>query len=61
MAFAEALQVVWEVLAGISALGFVVSLAMKHLPLHTSVDKDWGRATTTEASVDNEMEPMTAV
>lgn len=43
VAFANALQVVWEVMAGISAAGFVISLAMKHLPLHTSVDRDWGR------------------
>lgn len=30
-------------MAGISAAGFVISLVMKHLPLHTSVDRDWGR------------------
>ncbi|KAJ6454453.1 iron permease [Mycena vitilis] len=42
-AFAESLQVLWNVVAGISGLGLLVSLLMKHLPLHTSVDADWGR------------------
>ncbi|KAJ6585313.1 MFS general substrate transporter [Mycena capillaripes] len=42
-AFARSLQVLWNVLAGISGVGFLVSLFMKHLPLHTSVDTDWGR------------------
>ncbi|KAJ6572152.1 iron permease [Mycena capillaripes] len=42
-AFAGSLQVLWNVLAGISGLGLLVSLFMKHLPLHTSVDADWGR------------------
>ncbi|KAF7309858.1 MFS general substrate transporter [Mycena indigotica] len=42
-AFAKSLQVLWNVLAGISGLGLVVSLSMKHLPLHTSVDTEWGR------------------
>ncbi|KAJ6470258.1 iron permease [Mycena vitilis] len=42
-AFAGSLQVLWNVLAGISGVGLLVSLLMKHLPLHTSVDGDWGR------------------
>ncbi|KAI0311002.1 hypothetical protein OF83DRAFT_1032136, partial [Amylostereum chailletii] len=43
-AFAGALKVVWEALAGIAAAGLVVSFAMKHFPLHTYVDSEWGRA-----------------
>ncbi|KAI0051607.1 MFS general substrate transporter [Auriscalpium vulgare] len=42
-AFADALQVVWEVLIAVSALGLLISGMMKHLPLHTSVDSAWGR------------------
>ncbi|KAJ7167213.1 major facilitator superfamily domain-containing protein [Mycena crocata] len=42
-AFAGSLHVLWNVLAGISGIGLLFSLLMKHLPLHTSVDKDWGR------------------
>ncbi|KAF9062261.1 iron permease [Rhodocollybia butyracea] len=42
-AFAISLQVLWNVLAGISGLGLLFSLVMEHLPLHTSVDSHWGR------------------
>ncbi|KAJ6454539.1 major facilitator superfamily domain-containing protein [Mycena vitilis] len=42
-AFAGSLRVLWNVAAGISGLGLLVGLFMKHLPLHTSVDADWGR------------------
>ncbi|KAJ3871631.1 major facilitator superfamily domain-containing protein [Lentinula edodes] len=42
-AFAASLQVLWNVLSGISGLGLLVSLLMEHLPLHTSVDANWGR------------------
>ncbi|KAL0954049.1 hypothetical protein HGRIS_005201 [Hohenbuehelia grisea] len=45
VAFAESLRVVWQVLIGIGAIGLLVSLGMKHLPLHTSVDRDWGMET----------------
>ncbi|KAJ7641547.1 major facilitator superfamily domain-containing protein [Roridomyces roridus] len=41
-AFAGSLQVLWNVIAGVSGLGLLISLAMKHLPLHTSVDSNWG-------------------
>jgi hypothetical protein len=33
VAFASSLQVVWEVFTGIAALGLVISLLMKRLPL----------------------------
>ncbi|KAJ7201832.1 iron permease [Mycena pura] len=42
VAFADSLRVVWQILIGISGLGFSVSLAMKRLPLHTEVDEKWG-------------------
>lgn len=40
-AFADSLQVVWQVMVGIAGLGLVSSLAMKRLPLHTQVDEKW--------------------
>jgi hypothetical protein len=41
-AFASSLRVVWQVMIGVGALGLIVSLAMEHLPLHTSLDEKWG-------------------
>ncbi|TFY81266.1 hypothetical protein EWM64_g2741 [Hericium alpestre] len=41
-AFAGALRVLWQVLIGFGGLGLLVSLGMKGLPLHTSVDRNWG-------------------
>ncbi|KAJ7641535.1 iron permease [Roridomyces roridus] len=52
-AFAGSLQVLWNVLAGISGLGLLISLAMKHLPLHTSVDESWGREGLKEKESDD--------
>lgn len=42
VAFADSLRVYWEVLIGVAAAGLAASLLMKALPLHTSLDKDWG-------------------
>lgn len=39
--FAEAMQIFWRVLIGIGALGFISSLLMKALPLHTALDEDF--------------------
>jgi len=41
-AFADSLRVVWQVLIGVAGIGFLSSLAMKHLPLHTNTDENWG-------------------
>ena len=41
VAFAGSLAVLWRVLAAISGGGFVVSLFMKGLPLHDTLDEDW--------------------
>lgn len=41
-AFAESVAVFWQVLIGIAGMGFVASLFMNALPLHTEIDKRWG-------------------
>ena len=33
---------IYQVLIGIAGLGFLISLPMKALPLHTQVDERWG-------------------
>ncbi|KAI0337292.1 Mfs1.2 [Trametopsis cervina] len=40
-AFAKSIVVIWQVLIGISGLGFLVSLLMKGLPLHSALDEKW--------------------
>ena len=40
--FATGISRIWQVMAGVSASGFVVALLMKGLPLHTEVDEKWG-------------------
>lgn len=42
VAFADGLRVFWGVLLAIGGAGLLVSLLMKGLPLHTSLDEDWG-------------------
>lgn len=58
LAFATSLKFIWQVLIGISGLGMLVSLLMKALPLHTSVDKDWGRKDVVR--VDTEKTPQSS-
>ncbi|KAI0291121.1 major facilitator superfamily domain-containing protein [Russula brevipes] len=41
--FADALKVVWQVVLGIAIAGFLCSLGMRQLELHTEIDEDWGR------------------
>ena len=41
-AFASSLRLVWLMLVGVASVGLFVSLFMKGLPLHTSVDESWG-------------------
>ncbi|KAF8258921.1 hypothetical protein EI94DRAFT_1814313 [Lactarius quietus] len=41
--FGEALKVVWQVMLGIASAGFLSSLGMRQLPLHTNIDQTWGR------------------
>ena len=40
--FGEALKVVWQVVLGIAGVGFMSSLGMRQLQLHTNIDQDWG-------------------
>jgi hypothetical protein len=42
-AFAEALRVVWQVMLGIAFAGFLCSLGMRQLRLHTDIDEEWCR------------------
>jgi hypothetical protein len=46
--FAEALKVVWHALLGIAIVGFLFSLGMRQLELHSEIDEDWGRSDVTE-------------
>ncbi|KAI0259538.1 iron permease [Gloeopeniophorella convolvens] len=41
--FARALATVWRIMAGMSGLGLLASLAMERLPLHAGVDQEWAR------------------
>ncbi|KAF9003179.1 hypothetical protein BDZ89DRAFT_967607, partial [Hymenopellis radicata] len=51
-AFAESLKVLWEVLIGIAALGWLVSLLMKGLPLHSYTDERWAVKATSGSKND---------
>ena len=62
-AFAEGCRGVWQMLIGLGAAGLAASLLMKSLPLHTSLDRDWGlqeheNATTSDEEVAIEL-PLT--
>ena len=41
-AFTDSIRVIYQVLIGIAGLGFLISLPMKALPLHTQMDEKWG-------------------
>ncbi|KAH9962017.1 hypothetical protein BGW80DRAFT_1255739 [Lactifluus volemus] len=41
--FGDALRVVWQAVLGMSIAGFLFSLGMRQLELHTVIDEDWGR------------------
>ncbi|KAI0685402.1 Mfs1.2 [Cytidiella melzeri] len=57
-AFAESIRVIWLVMVGIAALGLVMSLPMKALPLHTKVDKRWSMKGTTATTTTTEQEDL---
>ncbi|KAJ7490851.1 major facilitator superfamily domain-containing protein [Mycena latifolia] len=40
-AFAESMSVMWQTMAGIAALGFLLSLLMKEIPMVTTVDDNY--------------------
>ena len=41
-AYAKSIAVIWQVMIGVAGIGFLASLFMKGLPLHTQTDKQWG-------------------
>lgn len=41
-AFADSVQMIWKVMAGLSGIGLLASLAMRHVPLHSKTDENWG-------------------
>ena len=41
-ALAYSLQTYWQILIGVSGVGFLSCFAMKGLPLHNNLDEDWG-------------------
>lgn len=41
-AFAESLKPYWQILIGVSGIGFLSCFGMKGLPLHNNLDEDWG-------------------
>ena len=42
VAFAQSVDRVFQVMAGIAGIGFIASFFMEGLPLHTQTDKKWG-------------------
>ena len=59
-AFAQSIAVIWQVMIGISGIGFLASLAMKGLPLHTHRDEQWTLQDENAAKQDIEMKPETS-
>ncbi|EKM52346.1 uncharacterized protein PHACADRAFT_198408 [Phanerochaete carnosa HHB-10118-sp] len=58
VAFAQSLRIVWEVSIGIVGLGFLSTLLMKGLPLHTQMDEKWAlEAANAARPVGVELEP----
>ncbi len=55
-AFASGMQLIWQVMAGISGLGLLISFFMRHMSLHTSVDSNWGTVEE-QGQVGQENEP----
>lgn len=41
IAFGDSLQVIWKALTAVAALGFLISLLMRDIPLHNVVDEKW--------------------
>ena len=46
VAFADSLSVIWKVVVGVCGIGFLSSLFMKGLPLHTVNDEAWAPKTS---------------
>ena len=54
-AFADGVSLIWKVLIGVSGAGFLSSLLMREIPLHTETDNNWG------LNAEGVMTPETAV
>lgn len=40
-AFADGLQLLWKVLAGLGGAGLLASLLMREVPMHVATDEKW--------------------
>lgn len=52
VAFGESLSIIWKVMTGILAVGLLVSLLMKDVPLHDFTDEKWDLPAEKPASLD---------
>ena len=57
VAFAESIDVVWQVFIGIAAIGLLACPLMKGLPLHTEVDRKWGLEENKPSDVELQTDP----
>jgi hypothetical protein len=57
-AFAKSLAPIWQFVVGVSGVGFVSSLIMRGLPLHTVTDKAWDPQTRKLSLGDVEILPV---
>lgn len=53
-AFANSLEVVWQVMIGLAGLGFLVSFGVESLTLSTEADEKWGLEENPTKAVDEE-------
>ncbi|RPD77150.1 MFS general substrate transporter [Lentinus tigrinus ALCF2SS1-7] len=53
-AFAKSLQVLWKVMIGVTGAGFLSSLMMEGLPLHTDMDSRWALEAKNQPADDGE-------
>ncbi|GAA5874035.1 hypothetical protein JCM16303_002669 [Sporobolomyces ruberrimus] len=54
-AFADSIKTIWQVILGVAALGFLVSLLIKSLPLTMEQDENWGMAQDSRKKVTDEV------
>lgn len=55
VAFANSLQVIWQVMIGMAGVGLAASLLMKHVDLRVTTDQEWDlNASEKSAGVDGE-------
>ena len=54
VAFADSIDVIWQVMIGIAGLGLLSVFLMKEIPMHTEKDEMYGLTTTATPVVDEE-------